>query len=238
MSLLTIAQDAANEVGFNSPGSLIGNTNTDATRLLRLCKKEGRTLAQSTPAFQILEKTGSITLVTGDQDYTFPADLKYIIPDTTWDRTDARRVINPITPNAWQFYKAWNTVSGLNFRARIRNNQLEFEQEITAADNGKTIHFEYISKYWAISLGTGDADQTEFLNDTDTTVFCEELFTQGVIWRLEKSLGLEWQSDFSLYEKLKRTQLARTKGSRMIDMAGDNFGQYLGVNVPDDNFGI
>lgn len=238
MSLLTIAQNAADEVGFNAPTSIIGSTSDDAERLLRFCNREGESLAQSTPPFQELVKEGSVTLVTSDQDYALPSDFRYIIPDTTWNRTDSRRVFNPISSANWQFYKAWNTVSGLNLRARIRNDQLEFEQDITAALNGEVIYFEYISKNWVESNGTAPADQSSFLNDADTPVFCEELFTQGVIWRLEKSLGLAWEANFKLYESLKRKQLARTRGSRTLDLAGDHFGRYLGVNVPDDNYGL
>lgn len=236
MTLLTIAQDAADYIGFTRPGSIIGATSDTARRLLSMCNREGEFLSQDEPPWNELVIEGSITLVTADQDYALPTDYRHMIPDTTWNRESSRRVITPISPSQWQFYKAWDTVDGINFRARIRNSQLEFEQTITAADNGTVITFEYISKYWAISDGTGSADQTRFANDADTVVFDEELFTQGVIWRLEKSTGLDWKDSFTMYEKLKRKKLARSNSARTLDRTGNSFGRYLGVNVPDDDY--
>lgn len=236
MSLLTIAQDAADEVGFDQPSTIIGNTNDDARRILRMCNREGKTLSQESPAFEVMHKEGSVTLATADQDYALPSDFRYMIPDTTWNRSGARRVINPISPSEWQFYKAWNTVAGINLRARIRNNELEFEQTISASENGIVVYFEYVADTWCMSSGDSAADQTAFVADTDIIVFDEELFTQGVVWRLRESLGLDWQLSYKLYEKLKRQQLARTGGARTVDLGGDDI-HYLGVNTPDDNFG-
>jgi len=236
LTLLTIAQDAADYIGFTRPASIIGGTSDTSRRLLSLCNREGETLSQEEPPWNELVKDGSITLATADQDYALPSDYRNMILDTTWNRAASRRVITPISPSQWQFYKAWNTVDGINFRARVRNNELEFEQTIAAADNGTVITFEYISKFWSISEGTGSADQKRFANDADTIVFDEELFTQGVIWRLEKSTGLDYKDSYTMYNQLKRKKLARSNSARTLDLTGNGFGRYLGVNVPDDDF--
>ncbi len=236
MSLITIAQDAVDEIGFDRPSTIIGNTTPEARRLLRLCNKEGESLAQTNPPWNILHKEGSITMIAADQDYALPSDFRNMIPDTAWDRDAVRQVMTPITPSEWQYFKAWDTVNGLNYRARIRNDQLEFEQAITAGDAGSVIYFEYISKFWSMSTGDTTADQIKFVADSDIIVFDEELFTQGVVWRLLESLGLDWQYSYKMYNINKRQKLARTASARAVNLSGNGSTRYLGVNIPEDGY--
>ena len=46
MSLLTIVQDAANEIGFPEPATVIGNSDQLAIQMLRLLNREGDTLSR------------------------------------------------------------------------------------------------------------------------------------------------------------------------------------------------
>ena len=129
MSLLTICQDASDAVGFTRPASIINNSDQTARQLLALANAEGEQLSKS-KNWSVLVEEHTFTLTTADQDYALPADFRWIVPNTTWDRDDNRIVLNPITGQEWQYLKAWATVSGLNRRARIRDGQLEFEQTI------------------------------------------------------------------------------------------------------------
>jgi len=237
MSLLTICQNASDECMFNAPTSIISNTDPIAIQLLRLANREGKTLANDF-AWQALTKEGTITLVTADQDYSLAADFNYIIPDTTWNRDNKRRAMH-ITSEYWQYVKAWSTISGLNLRVRIRNSELEIEQDITASENNEILAYDYVSKYWAVSLGTGSADQAEWLDDTDTSILDEELITQGVVWRFKKSKSLpDWQQDRSDYENLKYKMKSRDKGAPTINLGGDSRNLRLGVNIDDQDYGI
>lgn len=234
MTLLTICQDAAYECNFEAPTTIINNTDSLALQLLRLANKEGKILV-SEHDWQALKKEGTITLVTSDQDYALPTDFDRIMSDSTWNRDTKRQVLTPLTSTEWQFLKAWSTVNGLNLRARIRNNEMEFEQTISASLNGETVAFDYISTYWVASAGTGD--QETFQADTDTSVLNEELITQGVVWRLKKFKGLaDWQQDFVDYKMLRNKMQARDAGSRKIDLGANPNQPVFGINVPEDGF--
>jgi hypothetical protein len=233
MSLLSICQDVAYEVGFPAPASIVNNDTQDAQQLLRLANREGESISQAHP-WQILKEEGNVTLVTSDQDYSLPADFRYIIPMSTWNRSDKRIVINPMTSQEWQFLKGWTTINGLNLRARIRNNELEFEQTITSAENGEEIYFEYISKYWAET--SGGTSQHKFQADTDVGRIDEELITQGVVWRYKKAKGLDWEPDFTEYMGLLSTTKARDGGSRSLNLGGSSI-KSVGLNVPDRDYG-
>lgn len=233
MTLLSICQDVADEVGFKQPTSIVGASDNLARQLLRLANREGRELSQAGP-WEALVKEYTFTLATSDQDYALPSDFRYIIPSTTWNRDNKRIVINPVSSQEWQFLKGWTAIQGLNLRARIRDGQLEFEQTITSADNGKTIAFEYVSKYWAES--SGGTAQEDFAADTDVSKLDEELVTQGVVWRFKKAKGLDWQPDFQTYTNLKNKQMARDGGSRILRLS-QPAEAALGVNVSDRGYG-
>lgn len=232
MTLLTIVQDAASEIGFPEPVTVIGNSDQIATQMLRLLNREGETLSRY--PWQALKKEHTFVLVTADQDYALPADFRYIIPSSAWNRDNKRSIIEPLSSEEWQFFKGWTTVNGLNMRARIRNDQFEFEQTISAADNGKTIAYEYISNNWCeTSGGTG---QTAFAADTDVSLIDEELLTQGLVWRFRKAKGLPFEADLAEYQKNVREAQSRDGGKRKLRLGANNL-QHLGVNTPDGNYG-
>jgi hypothetical protein len=229
MTLLSIVQDAVDDIGgFDVPATVVGNT--DARQYLRLLNREGEALSRH--PWEILIKEDTITLVTADQDYALASDYRYMIPHTQYNRDDQRPLIW-INSREWQFFKGWTTVNGLNLRARIRNNELEFEQTITSGDNGKTIAYEYVSKNW--TLTSGAAAQQKFAADDDTSVLDEELLTLGLIWRFKKAKGLEFQTDLMEYSNQVKLALARDGGSRDLEL-GRDARQHLGVNTPEGTY--
>ena len=235
MSLLTICQDAADACGFGRPTSIVNNSDTTARQLLALANQQGEQMSKA-KNWSVLVEEHTFVLSTSDQDYALPADFRWIVPQTTWDRDDDRIVLNPITGEEWQFLKAWSSVAGLNRRARIRAGQMEFEQTITAADNGKTIAFEYLSKYWADVAATG-TPKAKFTIDTDISRIDEALFTLGLIWRFRRAKGLPYESELAEYQ----TQLDLTKagdgGARRINMGGQRFLGVVDPNVPEAGYG-
>ena len=228
MSLLSIVQDACDDIGFPAPDSVVGNS--EASQYFRLLNREGEALSRW--PWEILVKEELTTMVAGDQDYALPSDYRYIIPTTQWSRDDQRNLIW-INSQEWQFFKGWTTVNSLNRRARIRNNQLEFEQEVLAGDAGKIIAYEYVSKFW--SQTSGSVAQQKFTMDTDTGLLDEELLTLGLIWRIKKAKGLDWQPDFQEYQLQVDLAKARDGGMRNMRM-NENVMSHLGVNTPEGNY--
>ena len=229
MTLLSIVQDCCNEVGFPSqPSAVVGDN--DFLQHLRLLNREGKALARW--EWQRLVKEDTITLVTSDQDYALATDYRYMVPSTQWNRDDQRQLIW-LNSQEWQFFKGWTSVNGLNLRARIRNNQLEFEQTIVAGDDGKTIAYEYVSANWCEdSGGTG---QSAFAADTDVGVLDEELLTLGLIWRFKRAKGLDWADDWAEYQTQVRLAKAQDGQARKLKMQGKHI-QYLGVNIQEGDY--
>lgn len=233
MSLLTIVQNAVDRIGFGStPSTVIGNTDKTAKQMLALVNQEG--IALSKFKWEALVKEYTFALADGDQDYATPAGFRYMIPDSTWNRDSKRPVRTPITSQEWQFYKGWSTVTGLTLRARIRNRELEFDQDITSADTGKIIAYEYVSSYWVEDVGS--TAKGSFTVDTDTGILDEELLTLGLIWRFKKAKGLVWQEDFLDYKNEVSQARARDGSSRSLNL-GSRLSAGLGSNIPEDGYG-
>ena len=228
MTLLTIVQDACADIGFPEPTTVVGNA--EAAQYFRLANREGEALSRF--QWEILTKEHTFVLVTADQDYALPADFRYIIDATQWNR-DNQRALIWINSTQWQFFKSWTTVNGLNLRARIRNNEFEFEQALTSSDNGKTIAFEYVSKYW--SQTTGGTDQQKFAADDDVSNLDEEIMTLGLIWRFKKAKGLEYMPDLMEYNLQVKQARARDGGSIYV-RTGYAGREHLGVNTPEGNY--
>lgn len=231
-SLLTICQNVADEVGFSRPATIVNNTDATAKQLYRLANRTGHALKRV--GWQVLRADHTFTLVTGTQTYALPADFGFIVPNTTWDRSKDREVLNPLSAQQWAFSKGWGLVTGINRRARIKGNLLEFDQTITSADNGNTIAFEYVSDYWAES--SGGTDQAEFSADTDVSKLDDELMTLGVIWRFKKAKGLDYADDFAEYSGLLKRLKATDGGATSLSLNAARMS--LDPNIPEGNFNV
>lgn len=232
MSLLTICQDVAYEIGFPAPSTIISNSDANARQLLRLANREGKILSRATP-WQALKSVHTFTLATADQDYVLPTDFGWIIPSTTWNRSTKTMVLNPVTPSEWEYLQAWSGATGLNLYARIIGSQLVFQQTITAGQNGETIAYEYVSNKWCQSSGLVAA--VAWAADTDTAKLDEELITQGIVWRFKKAKGLDWEGDFLEYKNQRDKLIARDGGMRKLSFGGSSESSV--VNVPDQGYG-
>lgn len=231
-SLLTICQNVADEVGFSRPSTIVNNTDATAKQLYRLANRTGHALKRT--GWQVLRADHTFTLATATQTYALPADFGYIVPNTTWDRSDDREVLNPLSPQQWAFSKGWGLVTGLNRRARIKGGLLEFDQTVTSADNGKTIAYEYVSDYWAES--SGGTDQAQFSADTDVSKLDDELMTLGIIWRFKKAKGLDYADDLAEYAQLLNHLKATDGGATSLSLNSRRMS--LDPNISEGSFNV
>lgn len=185
MTLLTIAQDVADEVRTTvRPTSVISNTDPDAQNILRLANKVGKDLMEMF-AWQVLTKEQTFTSVAGEEQTSIlPSDFDRFVDETFWDRSSKRLYSGPVTSKRWQSLKASDSVG--NVRAfRLRGDSVFVLPAQTA---GNSLAFEYVSNQWCQS--SGGAGQTVWTDDEDTGVIDEELMTLGLIFEYYKTQGL------------------------------------------------
>lgn len=189
MSLLTVCQNTAREIGIAVPTSIIGNNDDTAARIYRAAVRTGVLLAKK--KWEVLIKTTTFTTSAGEPQYDLPSDYRSYVPETLWNQTTQQPVF-PITPDKWSLEKN-AIVSNFYDRARLLGDdtapsigkRITLHPTPTAAE---TFYYQYYSKNW-ITDQTGTTEKSAFTVDSDIVIFDEDLLELGTIWRTLKSMG-------------------------------------------------
>ena len=233
MTLLTICQDAANEIGVPSPSAVIGSTDTTAIQLLAAANREGKNLVTGYD-WEVLVKEENHTAIANESQGKLSAiatDFERFSNNTMWNRTSDRKFYGPLNNTEWQTLKG-SVQSGITNYFRIRGGYLLMNPVPTVGD---AIYFEYISEWWVDTTGDGDADATRYAADTNTTILDENLITLGVIWRFLKQKGLPYDNQLQEYQIKLFEKQAKDGAKPIIRMSGSSR-LFLPVNEPEGNF--
>jgi hypothetical protein len=233
MTLLTICQDAANEIGVPSPSAVIGSTDTTAIQLLAAANREGKNLVTGYD-WEVLVKEENHTAIANESQGRLTAiatDFERFSNNTMWNRTSDRKFYGPLNNTEWQTLKG-SVQSGITNYFRIRGGYLLMNPVPTVGD---AIYFEYISEWWVDTTGNGDADATRYAADANTTILDENLITLGVIWRFLKQKGLPYDNQLQEYQIKLFEKQAKDGAKPIIRMSGSSR-LFLPVNEPEGNF--
>ena len=233
MTLLTICQDAANEIGVPSPSAVIGSTDTTAIQLLAAANREGKNLVTGYD-WEVLVKEENHTAIANESQGRLSAiatDFERFSNNTMWNRTSDRKFYGPLNNTEWQTLKG-SVQSGITNYFRIRGGYLLMNPVPTVGD---AIYFEYISEWWVDTTGNGDADATRYAADTNTTILDENLITLGDIWRFLKQKGLPYDNQLQEYQIKLFEKQAKDGAKPIIRMSGSSR-LFLPVNEPEGNF--
>jgi len=225
LSLLTLSQNAADEVGLNKPSSVIGNTDATAVRILRFAIRTCRDLVRRN--FPYLVKEYTFSTVNGTEAYATPSDFDHFLPFTHWNRSTDRRM-HPIDASDWQLLKSGLTTTSIDDRFRIRGNDREILLEPTPT-SAETVAFEYVSSHYCESAG-GDS-RSVWTSDSDVGLVDEELVELGVIWRLLNRVGMPYAEEKAEYERTLAVISAQINPMK-VSMNG----RIERSNIPDANF--
>lgn len=216
MTLLTMMQDVADEVGLPRPSQVVASTRTDIRQLLGLAQREGRELARRYPWQALVREFTHTTVATESQGAltTIMPGLDWALSQTFWNRSQQDLARGSISPQDWQWQKSSVTSSPFeDFRFRDGNLIM-----IPAPTAGETFAGEYVSKYFCAT--SGGTDQTAWAADTDVGNLDEDLMSQGIIWRWRRAKGHEWMSYRDDYEMNVKDMAAKDKPSetKFLDM--------------------
>lgn len=236
MTLLSIIQDACDEIGLPQPSSIISNTDTTVRQLLARSNRSGKMLAQRY-TWQELTTSATVTTVAAELQglvETLLPGFNWYLYQSMWNRDTRMKVWGPLYPDEWQFLKA-ATVTGPFPDFRIQNKKLYMLPVPTA---GQTIGLEYVSRYFCET--SGGVGQDKWAADTDVGRLSEDLLTLDLIWRFKQAKGFDYAEDFRQAEIAINNAMARSGGKQTLNMASnprytDNM---FGVMVPDGSWNL
>lgn len=234
MNLLSICQDIAQEIGIDTPSSIVNNGEATAQRLLAAAQREGKSLFRRD--WTALHMEYEFSTVASQDEYEFPAGFSRLLTDSVWDRTNYRKIRGGLSAQEWQHRKS----------AITAQNDIHRAYRIKAAAAGARVFvidpvpstvdalvFEYASNHWCESeAGVG---QSEWLADTDVPRLDETLMGLGVRWRILQRLGLSYLDERDEYDRMVDIDLARDTGPQTLNM-GRKRTRFF-VNLPDTGYG-
>ena len=238
MSLLTIAQDVAREIGFEAPNYIIGNSDATARQILALCNREGKILSRRMN-WSILQKEYAISTIAGQENYNLPLDFDRLIDGTLWDRSSKSRLNEPLSPQQWQQKKSDSLSVGSmrkSFRLKFGTTKLnQFYLDPIPSVSGQNLVFEYISTDW---IKNQDATQTRsvWLEDSDNPLLPVDLVSMGICWRFLLAKGLDYTALYSEYEREVEQYIARDGGMPILDLNKSAIIGTTNYNLPESDF--
>lgn len=234
MSLLTMIQEVAEDLGITVPTAVIGNSSSDVTQLLALANREGRDLA-SRYRWSKLLKENTFTFATakdqGELNGTVvdDGDVDYILNDTIWDRTENIPICGPMSPILRQAHEAFS-VAGPYPRYYLRGKNLFFDV-VPSANTGA---FEYKSTWWCES--SGGNGQAKWEDDTDVGRLDENLMGLGITWRWLRRKGFDYAEEMRTYEMRIKDAMAQDATKRVLSLDYATNERMPGIFVPEGNW--
>ena len=231
MTVLTMIQNVADELGLSRPSSVISNSTAQVKQLLQVANREGQALAKRGRwSAMIRENTFTITAaasqgalngtVISDSDYL------YMINGTMWNRTTDMPIIGPVSSAQWQTLQAF-PVTGPYQQWMIRGKNLYLDPVPTATDSAA---FDYMSSSWCESAG--GAGQRTWQADTDVGLLDEDLMGLGIIWRWKRRIGADYSEEFMEYERQVMTDLGRDGGAETLHLDNAQGTRQAGIVIP------
>ncbi len=148
----SIINDAAVEVGLSALADPYASTDQNFTQLCGLLKSLGQDLWRVKQWTQ-LQQVYTFTTVLNQGRYDLPADFGLMIDQTQWNRTNRLPLGGPLSPQEWEYLKAFQTGVVFTVLFRPMNRQLWLYPD-TATPADFVIAFEYVSRFWAVPAAT------------------------------------------------------------------------------------
>lgn len=234
MSLLSICQQVARESAIYVPATIVNNTQEDAVRLLALAQAEGKALARRAK-WAVLQTEYTFSTVISQAAYDLPSDYRVMLDGTVWNRDQYLAIRGGLAPAEWQQWKSsqlGSTTSTQRYRLKPSSNVLKFAIDPTPTAV-EALVFEYVSKNWCQS--SGGTAQEAWAADDDTGIIDEWLMERGIVWRLERALGHDWESLRAEYETEVQRAMGGDGAPPVLDLA--NSGRVFGFRFPQTGAG-
>jgi hypothetical protein len=233
MTLLTLLQTTADELGLTRPTAIVSSTDVQIRQLLALMNRTGESLMTEFP-WQRLIKEHTFSTVNGTETYSLPSDYDRVINQTEYDRTNHWELSGPHSPQDWQYLKGGIVSTGPRSRFRIRNNLIYVHPVPTAA---YTFAFEYVSRNWVLAAD-GSTYKASFTADDDTALFKDRLLISGTKLRFFEIKGLDTTTLARDFTREVMNSQAQDQGAPTLSLARRSSSIFItSDNAPESSFG-
>lgn len=210
LTLKQILDTALGSTGVTVPATWIGSNNIATANQVKAIANQS-VLALRDYDLQKQVRPYSFTLTSASSTYALPSDFLSIVPDTMWIQDSLWRVDFPTDPTIWAYLRASAGPPGIFVRCRMINGFLEFYQP----QEGMEVGYEYYSNGLIQDGTTGDPKQF-FSQDSDVWLLDDALIIADIKWRYKAEKGLDYQSDYKMYQDRLNAFLGTQGGAKTI----------------------
>lgn len=224
MTILSVVQEAATELGMNVPSQLFGVTTREMVEMRAVVNEMARDIAEA----HDWQKLRIIKTVTGDdvsEAFTLPTDYDRMLKSASlWSSRWLWAIEHVVDADEW-IENQVVTVTNITGRWIIYGNELHILPMMASTE---TVKFFYISNL----LVTADDLQTKplFTADSDTFRLSERLLKLAIVakWKLKKGQAYEQAGDD--YITLRSDLIDKDQGSKPI-LSGRGPVSWKGRNI-------
>lgn len=239
MSVLSIIQDACNQIGLLSPGMVVGSADQQLSQLQAILQEESFKL--STGASVARAYTWQAQTVTASYSATgvqlqgamttLAPGFMFLTSETMWDQSVKRPIFGALNAQERELLIA-SSLKGPFPQFWIQGGNLNM---VPPAPAGDTISFEYQTRYvWKTAGGSLSATISA---DSDTCLLDEQLITMGLVWRWRKTKGLDYAEDFRDYQTAVLQAMTQDRAIGRQSLGGEPTNRYPGIMVPQGSWG-
>lgn len=243
-SILSIVQDACDEMAIPRPDTLIASSDETARQYLSVISRCGEIVAnEPDTGWEILQKLHEFVSVLNQAEYDLPSDYGRLTIDTVWDRAQLTPMQGPLSPAMWQTIKSGLIGNGIYFtRYRVVRSSTSPKKVFVVDPNSPTAGADLVYEYqstdvWADAGLTATSTFPEL--DTDVTLLPRQLMFLCFKWRWRREKGLEYSTFLEEYNQELDKYSARDRPQPGFSMEGNRYRQnFLGyMNIPDTGYG-
>lgn len=193
MSLLTIIQDASRHCALDMPLVAFGSTDRAVSNLVEFASETAKECARRAD-WRVLTKTAAFSF-TGSQA-TLPADCDRLAQGASVVLSDGTPLRGGLSRSEWATLPAQAGTP----RYFMKDGATLYLWPAPATPVAATVR--YLSTEWARSNATPAVPATDWMADTDETVFPDELLTMGVVWRQHRHVGKDYSDYMAQFEAM------------------------------------
>lgn len=210
LTLKQILDTALGSTGVTVPATWIGSNNIATANQVKAIANQS-VLALRDYDLQKQVRSYAFTLTSASDTYALPADFLSIVPDTMWIQNSLWRVDFPTDPTVWAYLKASAGPPGIFVRCRLINGFFEFYEP----QDDLLVGYEYYSNA-TIQDGTTGTPKEYFTQDSDVWLLDDALIIADIKWRYKAEKGLDWQTDYKMYQDRLNAFLGTQGGAKTI----------------------
>lgn len=188
-TVLSLINDCQLELGLPVSSTVVAGTDLSTQQLVAHMNAQGREVVKEYYWSALLAEPYSFSLIANQELYPVPADFDRIVPGTAWDLTNRWPLLGPDNPQTARWLRDAG-IANVWPRRRLRQMGANISIWPIATASGDVMHFDYVSKNWAVNGATGLPQSSVGSNNTDTTLFNSDLMRKGTKWRFMAAKGM------------------------------------------------